>query len=90
MPSSSGWPHAIAVVSLGSNGKIVWHMSVHADLEKDRGHWGVTSSNEFYFAWGTSASTIMNRYAGRRVDANTVCLGGSSSSCGGVLQRITP
>ena len=91
MPNSSGWPHAMAVISLGSNGKIVWHMMVHPELERDRGHWGVTNTrdHQFYFAWAEGVGNIKNSYAGRTVDTNTVCLGGTST-CDGVLQRVTP
>lgn len=84
MPNSAGWPHAMAVISLGSNGKVVWHMSVHSDLERDRTHWGVSADHQFYLGWGGG---IITQFAGRTVNANTVCLG---DPCQGVLQRVTP
>ena len=81
------WPHAEAVVTLGSNRRAIWHVHTnprHSEL----GHWNVTDSG--FFVMSDSATSTGAGHAGVRVDANTACLEWSGSLCGYVLQRVTP
>ncbi|MDE0219059.1 MAG: hypothetical protein OXJ90_07300 [Spirochaetaceae bacterium] len=82
----SAWPDAEGVVTLGSNGRAVWH--VHTDHRySELGHWKVTAG---VFEMADSATSWRGGHAGIRIDANTVCLESGGNRCSYLLQRVTP
>jgi hypothetical protein len=83
----SAWPDAEGVVTLGSNGRTVWHVHTYS-RHSELGHWKVTAAG--VFTMGDSPSSWRGGHAGLRIDANTVCLEWAGSDCGYVLQRVTP
>ena len=87
----SAWPDAVGVVTLGSNGRAVWHVDRSIYNLSAAGHWEVTAG---VFSMGDQRSFSAGSLdrcgvAGIRVDANTGCLLGGSE-CGYVFQRVTP
>lgn len=88
----SKWPNATSVITLGSNGRTVWHHHTHYEA------W-----DQWFSQWGVSGGVFMldddqpgnggaNPLAGAgvRVNANNVCVARGSDECGYVLQRVTP
>lgn len=81
----SDWPSAVAVVTMGSNGRLVWHVApahLHANT-----HWSV-SGGPLRFS-GTHARKSAP-LPGIRVDVDNVCLEEKGNRCGLVMQRVTP
>ncbi|MDE0220015.1 MAG: hypothetical protein OXJ90_12155 [Spirochaetaceae bacterium] len=81
----SDWPTAVAVVTMGTNGRTVWHVApshLHAHT-----HWSV-SGGSLRFT-GTHARSVA-AMPGVRVDADNVCLEDRGNTCGLVMQRVTP
>lgn len=86
MVDRPGWPHAEAVMTLGSNGRVVWHVAEPRLLNWH--HWRVQSAA---LEFSERGSTWSGRAAGGlRIDANTVCFTHNDDTCGFVLQRVTP
>ena len=86
MVLQSDWPHARAVVSLGSNGRTVWHVATAQ--ESPYRHWrvrnGILELTDDTDNWHT-------RWPGRTIDNNNVCLSiGGDDRCYIVFQRVTP
>lgn len=80
------WPHAMAVVTLGTNGRTIWHTGESHLLKWH--HWRVKSGALQFSASANYAAPAS--LAGRRIDPNTACLTDSDNPCGYVLQRVTP
>ena len=78
------WPHAEAVVSLGTNGRTVWHVA--PDYLLDVLHWRV-SGGRLIFAIDTLPDG-RGLVPARRVDRHTVCL--DQQPCAWIMQRVTP
>ena len=89
------WPHADMVVTLGSNGRTVWHVAPGWLLTAK--HWrvrnGVFAFSDDGTVWDRSVAT------GIQVDDNTVCLAGNRDDpngnshkdpCRFLMQRVTP
>ena len=82
------WPNAYAVVTLGSNGRLVWHVESSGDLDNTK-FWRVSTAGIF-------AISADNQYwreangSGVTVDQNTVCLPLGDQSCALIMQRVTP
>lgn len=81
----SDWPHAEAVVTLGTNGRVVWHVG-HSRYT-DTTHWRVQNG-----AWviGSPGNWRTPGPAGGFVDTNNVCLEFQGDRCAWALQRVTP
>ena len=75
------WPDAAVVVTLGSNGRTVWHVAP-AHLQSSM-HWAVVGGGALVFG-GLPAM------AGLSVDADNVCLRDGSAACAYVVQRVAP
>ena len=80
----SKWPHADWVVTLGSNGRLVWHVT--PAYTQHWTHWNVAGGS-FSFSGGDRGSS--GPIQGRRVDVHTICLA-DGGPCEMVLQRVTP
>ncbi|MDD9986765.1 MAG: hypothetical protein OXQ31_10875 [Spirochaetaceae bacterium] len=89
---ASRWPHADAVVTIGSNGRLIWH-AVSGALENfgKASHWSVDGSGalQLWYERGGRQSAWTNPSRGTYVDQNHACLGWVGS-CELVLQRVTP
>ncbi len=81
----ANWPHAEAVVTLGTNGRVVWHVA-HSRYA-DTTHWRVQAGA---FEVGIGGSDWRSGGTGGFVDANNVCLEYAGDRCAWVLQRVTP
>ena len=94
------WPHADIVVTLGSNGRTVWHIAPDRLLAAK--HWRVRNgvlevSDDGSFSDRGDQTGIQQ--TGIQVDDNTVCLAGSRDDpngnshedpCRFLMQRVTP
>ena len=81
------WPHASAVVTLGTNGRTVWHVGESRFLQWH--HWRVTGGRLQFSEDASWRRTNGEGVAGLRIDRDTVCFE-FNGTCGGVLQRVTP
>ena len=79
------WPHARAVASLGTNGRIVWHLAT--EQESPYRHWRVQGGA---LELTDDSSNWHTRWPGRRIDANNICCNLGGDQCGIVFQRVTP
>ena len=86
------WPNAHAVVTKGSNGRLIWHM--YSDAKEpgppldDNVFWRVSGGLLGLSINGQTWREMSS--AGVRVDQNTVCFAFGGQSCYLVLQRVTP
>ena len=80
----SKWPDADWVVTLGSNGRVVWH--VGPNRLTDTTHWRVQGSR---FTVGDGANW-RGEHQALRVDADHACLEFQGAACWGVFQRVSP
>ncbi len=80
----ANWPHAEAVVTLGTNGRVVWH--VGQSRYTDTTHWRVQNGALVIGNPGNWRGPA----AGGFVDANNVCLEFQGDRCADALQRVTP
>ena len=80
----SKWPDADWVVTLGSNGRVVWH--VGPNRLTDTTHWRVQGSR---FTVGDGANW-RGEHQAVRVDADRACLEFQGTACWGVFQRVSP
>ena len=77
---ASKWPHAVAVMTLGSNGLVVVHVGpghLHGVM-----HWRVVDGALVLVGFSPMAEVV--------IAADTVCLADSGAPCGIVIQRVTP
>ena len=89
------WPHADMVVTLGSNGRTVWHIAPDGLLAVK--HWRVRNGVFEFSADGSFSDR--GGQTGIQVDDNTVCLAGNRDDpngnshedpCRFLMQRVTP
>lgn len=86
------WPNAHAVVTLGTNGRLIWHM--YSDPKhpgspmNDNLFWRVSGGRVGLSVDGQVWQEFVS--AGVRVDQNTVCIAFGGQRCHLVMQRVTP
>ena len=79
------WPHARAVASLGTNGRIVWHVAT--DQESPYKHWRVQNGA---LELTDSVDNWHTRWPGLVINDDNVCLSiGGEDRCYIVFQRVT-
>ena len=89
----SSWPKAMSVVTLGSNGRTVWHHHSHSEAwDQWFSEWRVSGGGVFTLDDIQTGSGGANPFsgAGIRVNENNVCIAWGGDACGYVFQRVTP